>query len=67
VGLDLEESVFAHGMTYVAFSRVRSWDCLKVAVPPTKGNQVKNIVWKEVLLPKEPEEVLAVEMEDLTA
>src|SRR5688572_8175637 len=32
VGLDLEEPVFAHGMTYVGFSRVSAWNCLRVAV-----------------------------------
>lgn len=50
VGLDCTEPVFAHGMTYVGFSRVRAWDFIKVAVDPAKGNKIKNIVWKEVLL-----------------
>jgi hypothetical protein len=50
VGLDLTEPVFSHGMTYVAFSRVRGWNFIKVATKPEKGNKVKNIVWKEMLV-----------------
>jgi ATP-dependent DNA helicase PIF1 len=50
VGIDLTDSVFTHGMTYVAFSRARSWEFIKVAVNPAHGNKVKNIVWKEVLI-----------------
>ena len=52
VGLDLVDAVFSHGQTYVAFSRVRGWKSLKVAVNPEKGNKIKNVVWKEVLLDK---------------
>jgi hypothetical protein len=48
VGIDLTETVFSHGQTYVAFSRARSWDSIRVE---TKAeNKVVNIVWKEVLL-----------------
>jgi len=32
VGLDLKQPVFAHGMFYVAISRVRSFDSLKIRV-----------------------------------
>ncbi|RCN27829.1 hypothetical protein ANCCAN_26434 [Ancylostoma caninum] len=53
-GLDMVYPVFSHGMTYVAFSRVRGWDRLKVAVD--KESRVKNLVWKEVLLEDEEEE-----------
>ncbi|PAV76155.1 hypothetical protein WR25_25064 [Diploscapter pachys] len=52
-GLDLEEYVFSHGMAYVAFSRVRAWDFLKVKVSNKQYGKVKNLVWKEVLLPEE--------------
>jgi hypothetical protein len=64
VGLDLIEPVFAHGMAYVAVSRVRSWDCIKIAVKPEKGNKIKNIVWKEVLLEKNDDTSSDVEMEE---
>ena len=51
VGLDLEtKDVFSHGQTYVGFSRVSSWDCIKVAVNLSRGNKVKNVVWEEALL-----------------
>lgn len=50
VGLDLVDPVFSHGMAYVGFSRVKSWDDIKVAVDKNKGNKIKNIVWKEALL-----------------
>ena len=56
VGLDLTDPVFAHGMAYVEFSRVRSWNCLRVAVDPERGNKIKNIVWKECLLHPEDED-----------
>ncbi|PAV56359.1 hypothetical protein WR25_17249 [Diploscapter pachys] len=49
-GLDLETSVFSHGMAYVAFSRVRAWEYLRVKTSEEKEGKVKNIVWKEVLL-----------------
>jgi hypothetical protein len=53
VGLDMKEPAFAHGMTYVALSRVRSWDSLKIAVNPERENKIKNVVWTEVLLEKD--------------
>ena len=60
VGLDLTSPVFSHGQCYVAFSRVRGWNNIKVAVEPAKGNKVKNIVWKELLFDEldESEEML---------
>jgi len=52
-GLDLVEPVFAHGMTYVGFSRARAWEFLRVAVDKKIGNKIKNEVYKEVLLTPE--------------
>jgi hypothetical protein len=59
VGLYLKEAVFSHGQLYVAFSRVRSGNNLKVKVVhgKDKGNLLpgservftKNVVFKEVL------------------
>jgi hypothetical protein len=56
VGLDLSEDTFAHGMTYVAFSRARAWNCIRVKGNPDKGNKVKNVVWKEALMKSEENE-----------
>jgi ATP-dependent DNA helicase PIF1 len=53
VGLDMTKATFSHGQCYVAFSRVRGWDFIKVAVDPEKGNKVLNVVWKEVLFEDE--------------
>ena len=51
VGIDLStDPVFSHGMAYVAFSRARAWEYIKVATMPGKGNKIKNEVWKEALL-----------------
>ncbi|XP_044745405.1 uncharacterized protein LOC123307240 [Coccinella septempunctata] len=59
VGIYLETPVFAHGQLYVAFSRVRCWNAVKVQVVKTKhqgellndSTQVftKNIVFKDIL------------------
>jgi len=53
VGLDFTDDVFSHGMTYVAFSRARAWEFVKVKVREERENKIKNIVWKEVLLENE--------------
>lgn len=49
IGLDLRKDVFTHGHLYVAFSRVRSWESLKIFI----GNQrstlmIKNYVYTEL-------------------
>lgn len=52
IGLNLELEPFAHGLTYVAISRVRSWDGIKVKVAEDKmaNFAIKNIVWRDALL-----------------
>ena len=50
VGLDLTEEVFSHGQLYVAFSRAKSWDCVRVKLSEGRGNKTRNVVWKEALL-----------------
>lgn len=52
VGVDLEHECFSHGQAYTAFSRVRSWEGLKVKVPDEKIETkcTKNVVWKDALL-----------------
>ena len=49
VELDLGTSVFTHGQFYVAVSRVRSWDNIKV-IWDNKETEAKskNIVYSEV-------------------
>ncbi|XP_011859489.1 PREDICTED: ATP-dependent DNA helicase RRM3-like [Vollenhovia emeryi] len=50
VAVDLRKDVFNHGQLYVALSRVRSWDSLKVYVEDNnQSNKVKNYVYKEIL------------------
>lgn len=48
VGIYLPQPVFSHGQLYVAMSRVRSFENLKVQIIP-KGNTTLNVVFREVL------------------
>lgn len=59
IGIYLESEVFSHGQLYVAFSRARNWDAVKIEVLETEhqdkfpkesgGTFTKNIVFKDVL------------------
>ena len=53
VGIDFTDPIFTHGQAYVAFSRVKSWNCIKVASKPEKKNKIQNVVWPEALLDEE--------------
>ena len=48
IGINLRRNVFNHGL-YVALSRVRSWNSLKIYLGDQREtNFVKNFVYKEV-------------------
>ena len=49
VGLFLLTAVFMHGMLYVAFSRAKRQNGLKVLLPPENTRHTRNVVWREVL------------------
>jgi hypothetical protein len=49
IGIDFRRPAFGHGQTYVALSRTKAWDCIKMLLPPDQGNKIKNVVWKELL------------------
>lgn len=50
LGIDWTRGSFSHGQTYVALSRVGSWDQINVKLSPdNKEDKIENIVWKEVL------------------
>ena len=49
VGIDLRKDIFNHGQLYVAFSRVLSWESVKVYFDNIRLNNVsKNYVYKEL-------------------
>ena len=59
IGVDLETPVFSHGQLYVAFSRVRSFNNLRIRVLTTQeqgkitgrpGIYTKNVVYREILV-----------------
>ena len=59
VGIYLRTDVFGHGQLYVALSRSGSFDGIFVMVPgenpatiAVRGAKVKNVVYKDVLLPR---------------
>jgi len=51
IGLDLRKDIFNHGQLYVAYSRVRSWQALKVYFGNERNNRyIKNCVYKELYI-----------------
>ena len=49
IAIDLRKDVFNYGQLYVAFSRVRSWDSVKVYLDKDKEtDKVKNYIYKEI-------------------
>lgn len=50
IAIDLRKDVFNHGQLYVAFSRVRSWESLKIYLGQERQNRllVKNYVYTEM-------------------
>jgi len=51
VGIDLRKDIFNHGQLYVAFSRVRSWQALKIYLAKQRDSKnIKNYVNKEIYI-----------------
>ena len=49
IGIDLRKELFTHGQFYVAISRVRSWNSLKIYVGNKSNRNVpKNYVYKKL-------------------
>lgn len=51
IGVNMKNNFFAHGQTYVAFSRVGSYKKIKIFQPKSTFNRgyIKNIVFQEIL------------------
>jgi len=50
LGIDLTKDVFSHGQLYVALSRVRSWNSLRIRLLETNNERkVMNVVYREVI------------------
>ena len=49
IGIDISKGVYAHGHLYVAISRTKAWNRLKVKLPDDEVNASKNIVYPELL------------------
>ena len=48
VGINLREPVFAHGQLYVALSRATSHKRVKIVLPSTSDNRLRNVVYPEI-------------------
>lgn len=48
--LDTRTDVFAHGQLYTAISRVRSRQNIRFFAVPTEHNDIRNVVYKELLI-----------------
>jgi len=53
IGLYLREDVFTHGHLYLALSRARSWNNIRIL--SNKENTMKNVVFPGALLPVPPD------------
>lgn len=49
VGIYLPYPVFTHGQLYVAFSRVRDSDSIRVQLDSKANNQTRNVIYEEIL------------------